>query len=37
MACEVEVFELGYTYHFALRAVDFHNRQTPFALQKAKI
>jgi len=37
MACELEVFELGYIYHFALRAVDVHNRRAPFALQKTKI
>uniref|UniRef100_A0A2S2PQP0 Activating transcription factor 7-interacting protein 1 n=1 Tax=Schizaphis graminum TaxID=13262 RepID=A0A2S2PQP0_SCHGA len=37
MACELEVFDLGYIYHFALRAVDVHNRRAPFALQKAKM
>ncbi|XP_026813834.1 LOW QUALITY PROTEIN: uncharacterized protein LOC113554268 [Rhopalosiphum maidis] len=37
MAYELEVFDLGKIYHFALRAVDVHNRRTPFALQKAKI
>lgn len=37
MACELEVFELGFIYYFALRAVDVHNRRTPFALQKIMI
>ncbi|KAF0748315.1 activating transcription factor 7-interacting protein 2-like [Aphis craccivora] len=37
MACELEIFELGYIYYFALRAVDVHNRCAPFALQKIKI
>ncbi|XP_060843787.1 activating transcription factor 7-interacting protein 2-like [Rhopalosiphum padi] len=37
MVCEVEIYHLGYTYHFALRAVDIHNRCTGFALQKTKI
>jgi len=37
MACELEVFDLGHIYHFALRAVDVHSRRAPFALQKAKI
>uniref|UniRef100_A0A2H8TQC7 Activating transcription factor 7-interacting protein 1 n=1 Tax=Melanaphis sacchari TaxID=742174 RepID=A0A2H8TQC7_9HEMI len=37
MACELEIFELGYVYHFALRAVDVHNRRAPFAVHKTKI
>ncbi|XP_060858017.1 uncharacterized protein LOC132935472 [Metopolophium dirhodum] len=37
MCCELEVFDLGYIYHFALRAVDIHNRCAPFAVQKTKI
>jgi len=37
MVCELEVYDLGYTYHFALRAVDVHNRRAPFALQTTKI
>jgi len=37
MACELEVLELGYIYHFALRAVDVHNRRAPFVIGKAKV
>lgn len=37
MACELEVFALGYIYHLALRAVDVHNRCAPFAVIKTKI
>ncbi|KAL5241577.1 hypothetical protein ACI65C_008987 [Semiaphis heraclei] len=37
MACELEVLELGYIYHFALRAVDVHNRRAPFAIGKTKV
>ncbi|CAH1712246.1 activating transcription factor 7-interacting protein 2-like [Aphis gossypii] len=37
MACELEMFELGYIYYFILRAVDVHNRCAPFALQQIKI
>jgi len=37
MACEIEMFELGYVYYFALRAVDVHDRRAPFALQEIKI
>lgn len=37
MACELEVFDLGYVYYFALRAVDVHNRRAPFALLKTKV
>ncbi|XP_026816011.1 activating transcription factor 7-interacting protein 2-like [Rhopalosiphum maidis] len=37
MTCKLINCHLGYTYHFALRAVDVHNRRTCFALQKTKI
>jgi hypothetical protein len=37
MACELEVFDLGHIYHFALRAVDVHNRRAPFTVKKIKI
>lgn len=37
MACELEMFDLGYIYHFALRAVDIHNRCAPFVVLRAKI
>jgi len=37
MACELEVFELGHIYYFALRAVDVHDRRAPCAIQKTKI
>jgi len=36
MACELEVFDLGHIYHFALRAVDVHNRRAPFTVKKIK-
>ncbi|KAL4083031.1 hypothetical protein QTP88_028362 [Uroleucon formosanum] len=34
MGCDLQVFESGYTYHFALRAVDIHNRRGPFVVRK---
>ncbi|XP_060872628.1 uncharacterized protein LOC132946596 [Metopolophium dirhodum] len=37
MIIEVELIDLGHIYHFALRAVDVHNRRAPFAVQKTKI
>jgi len=37
MGCELEVVDLGYIYHFALRAVDVHNRRAPCAFLKTKI
>ncbi|XP_029341182.1 activating transcription factor 7-interacting protein 2-like [Acyrthosiphon pisum] len=37
MICELEKFDLGYIYDFALRAVDIHNRRGPFAVRKTKI
>lgn len=37
MACDIHKFIEGYTYYFALRAVDVHNRKAPFAVQKTTI
>ncbi|XP_060865137.1 activating transcription factor 7-interacting protein 2-like isoform X2 [Metopolophium dirhodum] len=37
MACELEMFDLGHIYYFALRAVDVHDRRAPCAIQKTKI
>ncbi|XP_025200581.1 activating transcription factor 7-interacting protein 1-like [Melanaphis sacchari] len=37
MSFEVKIYNLGYTYYFALRAVDIYNRCTDFALQKTRI
>ncbi|KAL4103696.1 hypothetical protein QTP88_019040 [Uroleucon formosanum] len=37
MTCELKVFDLGYIYHFALRAVDVHGRQAPFIVLETKI
>ncbi|KAF0761369.1 Uncharacterized protein FWK35_00016088 [Aphis craccivora] len=36
ISCELEVYELGYIYCFALRAMDVHIKRAPFAVQ-AKI
>lgn len=37
MGCDLEVFEMGYIYHFALRAVDVHKRCSEFATGKTKV
>ncbi|XP_008181628.1 activating transcription factor 7-interacting protein 2 isoform X2 [Acyrthosiphon pisum] len=37
MACELEVYDLGHFYYFALRAVDEHNRRAPCAVKKTMI
>ncbi|XP_022173281.1 uncharacterized protein LOC111035807 isoform X2 [Myzus persicae] len=37
MTRELTLFDLGHTYHFALRAVDVHNRCAPCIVQTIKI
>jgi len=37
MGCELEVFNLGYTYYFALRAVDVHKRRAPLTVKKTNV
>jgi len=37
MGCDLEVLDMGYIYHFALRAVDVHKRHSEFAIGKTKV
>jgi len=37
MGCDLEVFNFGCTYHFALRAVDIYGRCAPFGVGKTMV